>query len=488
LTELYRCFEQLKPSLRNQFLSVTYDQCALLTDPQSLSSFLSGMPLKLLTEMLQAAANGKKEISPSLLNFIGKIANAGSISSQLPEREAAKRLVDEVSKLAAPEMAASLFKKEDFGAYVTPDYETTLDQLVRKQGLGVARHEEPFDLQQHLKTFDDDLLAEQIAEVAIVLLAGQIGVELYQELTEQLVRLANELARKAHTLLLSKIQQVFLNYSRTEPADARCTVARAALEQLSDPRLIRSLRESLEASGRWGDPTALSFFFTLGPKVTPEALHLYLHRAEPQREQWLAELFKRYPQHLLKEVIKRLQLNPGAQTENLLTILEKLGSPASTPYVRPFLRDPDEAVRFQALRALLNFNDEEGVAFLKTLLHSKKNQDCLIGLDLAEKYRVARVATDLAKLLKTRFLFYRSDIIRNEKILLAVHKLGYSIAASDLERLQRIRFCFYPKHLARMKSVVSSLLSKKTPRPEMERIQRSILLRNRSISHDASPR
>jgi hypothetical protein len=87
-------------------------------------------------------------------------------------------------------------------------------------------------------------------------------------------------------------------------------------------------------------------------------------------------------------------------------------------------------------------------------------------------------AADVAKRLKTRFLFFRGDFIRNEKILLALDRFGYRAAAIDLQRLNRIRFSFYPKQLARMKSVVSQLLSTRARVPAPDRISHPGLRRN----------
>jgi hypothetical protein len=72
-------------------------------------------------------------------------------------------------------------------------------------------------------------------------------------------------------------------------------------------------------------------------------------------------------------------------------------------------------------------------------------------------------------------------MIRNEKILLALQNFGYRVADSDLERLSRIRFSFYPQQLARMKSVVSAMLSKYTPAPKPDRV------RGAAARHDANP-
>ena len=478
--DLCRCFEELKPGLRDQFLAVTFDQCTLQANPEGLEPILGRLPLKLLIEMLKSATSGKKEMSPSLLNFVGKMLNARGARGQSPEHQAARRLANEIGALAAPEMAGTLFKKEDFGAYVTPDYETTLKQLVRPQTLQAPTEEGQVDIQRHLKTLGEDHLAAHIVEVGIALMAGPLDVEMYREVAEQMVKLANDLANKANTGLLSKLQLLLLAHSRVDPADGRCAAARASLDLLSGPRLIRTLRAALEVTGRWAEPEATAFLLALGPHAVPEALHLYLQHDEPQREQWLEVLIERYPQHLLKEVTKRLQLHAGAHTAELLQIFEKLGDPACSPSVRPFLQHPDEAVRLQALRALLRCNDEEGVNCLRKLFESRRHHDFLAALDLAERYSVASVATDMARRLKTRFLLYRSDMIRNEKILLALRNFGYRVADSDLERLSRIRFSFYPQQLARMKSVVSAMLSKRTPAPRPERAREAI------ARHDAN--
>jgi hypothetical protein len=371
-------------------------------------------------------------------------------------------------------MANTLFKKENFGAYVTPDYEASLNRLLRPQVSGAVSGDDRLNVHAHLKTLEDGHLSEHIAAVGVALLAGRLDADLYQEIAEQLTRLANELAQRVHIGLLSKMLQLFRDHSRTEPPDTRSAAARAALDQLCGPRLVRTLRAALESSGRWADPEATAFLFTLGPNAVPEALHLYLQRDDPQREEWLAVLISRYPQHLLKEVIKRLQLYAGAHTVELLKIFEKLEDPACTAFVRSFLQHPDEAVRHQALKVLLRFDDAEGVARLRTLLDSKKSQDFMAGLALAETYAVARVAEDLAKRLKTRFLCYRSDFIRNEKILLALQHFGYRMPASDIERLNRIRFSLYPQHLARMKSLVAAMLPKHPPVPKPDRTRRSI--------------
>lgn len=486
--ELYRCLEQLEPGLRDPFLTALFDQCAIVANPESLIPFFSRMPSKLMIEMLQAAAGAGKEVSPSLLNFIGKMVNARSTSSQPADRASSRRSADEIAALATSEQAGSLFEKENLSAYVTPDYEAALKRLLRNQSPREAPAEDPFDAQQHLKIFEEDHLTERIAEATIALMSGPIDVGLYRELAEQLVGLAHELVPKAHIILLSKIHELFLRHSRTEPADARGTAARAAFGMLFDAKTIRALRTSLEASGRWADPAAVSFLFNLGPEVVPDALHLYLYRSEPEREQWLAALYGRYPQHLLKEVIKRLQFNPDANTEALLTIFEKLGDSTHTDCIRPFLKHPEKAVQVQALGALLNLNDAQGVNYLKSYLNSKQNQDFSIGLQMAEKYSVVCVAPDLCKRLKTRFLFHRSDIVRNEKILAVLQKLGHRVAPGELERLRSIRFSFYPKHLARMKLLASDLLLNQSLKLQRGRIERPPRQHEGGIIHGTAQR
>lgn len=478
--DLCRCFAELKPGLRDQFLAVTFDQCTLQANPESLGPVLGRLPLKLLIEMLQSATSGKKEISPSLLNYVGKMLNARGAGGQSSEHQAARRLADEIGALPAPEMAATLFKKEDFGAYVTSEYETTLKQLVRPQALHTPSEEGPIDLQRHLKTLGEDHLAAHIVEVGIALMAGPLDAEMYREVAEQMAKLAHDLAKKVNIGLLSKLQLLLLSHSRLDPADARCAAARASLDQLAGPRLVRTLRAALEATGRWTDPEATAFLLALGPHAVPEALHLYLQHDEPQREEWLGVLIERYPQHLLKEATKRLQLYAGAHTAELLKIFEHLGDPACSSTVRPFLQHPDEAARLQALKALLRCNDEEGVNCLRKLFESRRHHDFLAALDLAERYSVVSVAADMARHLKTRFLVYRSDMIRNEKLLLTLESFGYRVADSDLERLSRIRFSLYPQQLARLKSVVSAMLSRRTPAPKPKRAERTI------ARHDAN--
>lgn len=477
-SDLNHFLDHLNPRLRSQFLSVTLDQCAAQPDPALVDAFLTTLPVKMIIDMLRAADTGEKEISPSLLNLIGKVLNARIIDSHGPERQEALRLANELSTLASPEIAGLLFKREDFAAYVTPDYEGTLKQLVRPQAPRTPGDEDGFDVQGYLQTLDDDHLSGRIAQVAIALLRGRLDPDLYREYADQLVRLANSLAYRADIALLFDMQALFLDHSRTGPSDPRRPVALAALEHLSNPRLIRALRTSLEASERWTDPAAASFFFRLGPNVVPEALHLYLRQTQAFREEWLAALIRAYPRQLLKEVIKRLTLNPSADLPELLAILEKLQDPVCIPWVHPYLQHPDQAHWRHALQVLLTFDDEQGVHCLKKLLGSKKHQEFMIGLELAETYGVTGVAADVAKRLKTRFLFFRADFIRNEKILLALDRFGYRAAAIDLQRLNRIRFSFYPKQLARMKSVVSQLLSTRARVPAPDRISHPGLRRN----------
>lgn len=479
-TDIYRCFEQLKPELRHEFLAVTYDQLAAQKEPESLEPLLSRLPPKLMVEMLQAATRGERQLSPSLLNFVGKMLNARCAGGSSQEYDAVRRWAYDVGALAAPEMSGALFKRENFDAYVTSDYESTLKHMVRFQTPPEAENTDRIDVQACLKTLGEDRLAEHIAEVSIALMAGRLDADLYREIAEQMVGLANDLAKASHIGLIARMQQLFQNHSGTEPGDACSAAARAALDQLGGPGLLRTLRVSLEASGRWAEPGVAATVLELGPHAVPEALHLYLQRHEPQREEWLAALISRYPQQLLKEISKRLQLHAGAHTVELLSIFERLGDPACSDCVRPFLRHPDDTARFQALKVLLRFNDADAVSRLRELLDSRRSQDFWTGLDLAEQYSVAGVAADLAKRLKTRFLVYRSDVIRNEKILLALENFGYRLAASDLERLNRIRFTFYPQQLARMKSVVSAMLQKRPPAARPDRGREAIL------RHDAN--
>jgi len=74
LRNLSALLEELQPSIRQQFLDATYQQCAVQADNPVVEDLLSGMSHGLVLEMLRQANKQGNEISPTLLNLVQKIA------------------------------------------------------------------------------------------------------------------------------------------------------------------------------------------------------------------------------------------------------------------------------------------------------------------------------------------------------------------------------------------------------------------------------
>ena len=73
LDHFHRLIAELNPELQQQFLSITYDQCARQDASHGLSGLIGGMQTELVVQMLRRANLQGKQISPSLLAFVRKL-------------------------------------------------------------------------------------------------------------------------------------------------------------------------------------------------------------------------------------------------------------------------------------------------------------------------------------------------------------------------------------------------------------------------------
>lgn len=452
LRNLSALLEELQPSIRNQFLDATYQQCATQADNPMVEDLLSGMSHSLVLEMLRQANKQGNEISPTLLNLVQKIARVKEEGTPGGDGEP-RASRGEASDPTKHKEILDLFDREAYETYVTEDYGETLKDLSQDAAQHSVRMQPSPGLRQELETLESPGVDAKIARALLAFMQGDAGLEEYKDYGEKVFRIANELIGEGEFSVPLQILKTLERHARekTDPA-----IRSAAGDQLHAFRLPTFISKALAAFDKWRDGAegkAQAFLKGIGPDIVPQALNLYLQRDQSESDHHLFNLLALFSDRVTDLAKKDVRSRRGPSLVRLIRLVRRLGTQDLIPELRPLLDRDERQVQMEVLETLVRFRDPEAADLLRKFLKLKDAEDQLRVIEIAGMHRVTDLAEDLASMIRT-FSLFRQDYVKNEKIVEALGRIGHPCAIPALERLAKTRFSFYPKLLAGVRLLV----------------------------------
>ena len=457
LENMNALLKDLHPELRKQFLSVAFKNIAARREsPLEAEAVIGGFTDDMVIEMLgQASAEGR-EISPTLAGLIGKLAQAHTDAPAGQQHDhrmkPARGFVDVTFKA---EHMQKLFDREKYEEYVSDDYKTMLRHLSE----GPSGAIEPFPLEEHVRSLEDEDLDFQIGRALLAFLEENIDEEDYKEFAQKIVALMPQFLETGNFELLWRILEALRRHSMDKPIQGIRDCADETKKFFSDPEFIV---KALNAFDRWmreKGQEASGLIQALGPDTIPGLMDILCRDESVGGRRILFNLLCLFGDPAVREAGKRLR-DPRAETvRNLLIFIGRAGNASSIPQVKPLLRHQDPLVKIEALSILVKFKDPEAIHQLRDAIYDKDPDFAFQAVILAGQYRIMDVTEDVLSKIK-RVILFETDYAENEEIIRVLGNIGDARALSELEKLARATWSLYPHSLMHMKETIFKSLAR----------------------------
>ncbi len=466
--------KNLRPEIRQQFLSITFDAISKGSD-----RFMENYSNDMVIEMLQHANSQNKQLSPSLITLLEKLSHTHG--SMPLHSENVDVVGSDADSAMAKEHLQKLLERESYENYVDVSYGVMLKQLskaaeqsaasVETVRLQTARQLKAGDgstvSESYMDVFDAALLNLRITHMCLSLLDQNLAVEDYTGFAQNLVKGAGRLIDVgAYDVVLMMIQS-FQRHTREKSAAIK-TVAEECLQKLTISDITTRVLQVLQDGSMDQVGVASDILSAFGKSAIPGIMDLYVAETSSSGSRAIFRLLQGIGTDSLEEAYARLHDARISVIRKMLAFIRDAGSKASCGHIRPLIGHKDPLVRLDALTALLHFADPDAAAFLSRFLQSGDHRECQGAIQLAGYYRVGEVATELSDLLN-KSPWRKVDYRKNVTIIKSLGKIGNSGVIPILEKFAGKSLTIYPDELRKMKIAVFDSLSG-YPREKLSRI------------------
>lgn len=439
--------QELNPKLRRQFLSVTFNNCEERSHLPETEALVRGLSQDFVIDMLREASEEGKEISPSLLSLVQKIYNIEGIETVLPQMDSAWSS----AQGPAHEELKHLFKREDHESFIVPEYDALLKQMATGALADQNVAESGFSLEAHLEEMESPQIDFKIARVLAAFLDMELDIDEYRDFADRLLASVPPLLSAGAFEILLAIAETFDRHGREKANPEVRSAAEAALMKLKTSELAKKAVRVFNRVATLADSSAVKFLVVMGSGVVPDAVATLAHREAVSDADPLYEVLGHFREETIIEIKKRLKDNRLQVVINMLSIVKALKAGETADVLMPFLDHSDSIVRMQVLRAFLEFEDPTAIPHLMRAIQSNRQEIVSQAIAWSEQYKVQEVVPNLMARIK-RVAVFKSDLITNEQIIVALGRIGDPLAVSFLEKLATGRFfTLFRKRVVRMK-------------------------------------
>jgi hypothetical protein len=455
LSRLNTLLKELHPELRKQFLSVAFERASASSGPAGPEAVLGGLTDDLVIEMLTQASAEGREISPTLTGLIGKLAKAQQSGGPGTQAGRGRQGPDLAAPDILPEHLQKLFDREKYESYVSEDYRSMLRQMTEATPVATER----FPIAEYEKTLEDQHLDFQIGRALLAFMEEDIDQEDYAEFARKLVTIVPGFLETGNFELLWDIAETLRRHAEDKPLAGTREAAAEARKVFSDPEFIARALGAFELWMRDKGQEAAGLIQSLGPATIPGLMDIFSKDEAYGGKRILFNILTMFGEPAVREAEKRLRDPRPYFVRNLLMFIRRAGDKTSLPHINPLTRHQSQAVRLEAMSALLKFKDPGAVKLLRDAINSTDPDFASQAVALAGQYRVADAVPDILSKIK-RAIIFETDYADNEELIKALGEIGDPRAIPDLEKLSRAAFSLYPKSNLRMKETIYASLSR----------------------------
>ena len=442
----------LKPELRQQFLTVTFRNLSHRDMAEASEEILGNLSDELVIEMLHIANKKNKQISPALIRLIQKMSGArSSIDENDRFRKEQNNPFDAFQNVSIDKMK-HLFERESYEHYVDADYDLLLGNIAAASVYDCASNKD-FELEQHMQSLSAASLDERIDRLLFSLLNSNIDSESYRAFVDKITTSTPaflDSGRFGELIDLFKM----LNRHGTDKSDA--IIRRLATNTLKKIASETFLLQMEAAYQKWSQDIQEDLgqiYLALGPACIPVLLDRYTQNANREKREWIQLILTHFGNAPLEEAYRRLHVPDSGSVLELVKLIKKIGSKASVSHVEHLLNHHDTGVRMAVIDLMLTFGKPSGILALHRLLYSEESQEVFRALFLVGKFRLKESTTLLVRMINNRPLS-KLDIDLNEGIIRTLGKIGDAAAVPALEKLVHSKWSIHPGRMHGMKMAI----------------------------------
>jgi HEAT repeat protein len=364
LEKLFSLTEQLKPELKAQFLSKSFDRMS--ADLDQVEKTLNAMAPENFRKMSDFFGRQTSMIPDTLKNLVDKLSSIKTEKHFNFDMLHGNTSV--VHDIELGDEIAGLFDEDHFQNYVSDSYKHSLDAMLTKS----------------VSVLDGKIeeLRTECTDSVIDRTVSEIMIETLDADTLNNTDFLNILTRLTEISMASTLKYFF-------QSDDFIT------------RIIGSLR----VMGRKDREEALRLVRMMKVHLVPRLMDSLEEENEPNARKFLLALLADLGSDILPEVIRRLRDDRWYVKRNMLHLLRSCGTPQHTANVKSLLKHEDPRVTMEALRTLLHFQTPDSIPHLRVFLRSGDDSLRQQAVQLCGANRVREGVPHLIDLLRKKDRF-----------------------------------------------------------------------------------
>jgi hypothetical protein len=171
-------------------------------------------------------------------------------------------------------------------------------------------------------------------------------------------------------------------------------------------------------------------------------LNAFSEEANPNIRKFLICLLSNMGGDVAREAVKRLNDKRLENLISMIALIRECGGKDYIQAVRPFAKDSNKKIRTEAIKALLQFGDRDGLPYLKVSLRSNDPDIKEQAIVLSGTYKVKDAVPYLIEIIEKKDIF-GSKSYSKIPVIRALAQIGDPQAIAPLMRLYKARGLFY---------------------------------------------
>ncbi len=471
---LMNVINHLKPGLKKQFLSMTYN--TLSTDPASTMKMLESLPYKKLLNMLEDINKNGKLIPEALKKIVEKYTmvnkKLGASESWLSNGQS---LLDDFTLSTEID---ELFLEEEYGWNMSDEYKSKLDRAIKTEN--------------HISS--NEFFSEKEAEASddyLEIYANNIIIDLIEkdylrpeECRTYLKRLTDN---ALYMIEIGQFREVakIIDVLREQIRKNQNKAAEEAFHFIVSKSFIKRLLREIRFWGRQRRAEVFELCSHIKNYIIAPLMHeLSIEENTAYRKFYLSILVT-LGEEVVDEAIKRLKIGSWFVIRNMIFLIRECGTREHIDVIKSFCRNNNPRIRIEAMKAMLHFKHYEAEALLMENLEHKNEEMQSLAINLAGLYRVRSLVPLLVKMLDKKIL-KSSDLNKKIAIIDALGKIRDPGVVKSLGNFLKKKSLLYKNIYDQIKVVtIKSLINYEydSVRPLLEEGLKSDNKAIRSMSH-----
>lgn len=424
---------KLSPGLRRQFLSSSFD-INKMSSRSLAEGIIRRLPADVVIETLEDIRGDQIGIPPFVLGLLQQMSKHSAPEPAHPAPEIPDQNLHEKMR--------TIFKEHVLEEYVPDSYQQKLNKMMSADQIPQLGQE---GVRELMDSFDLVRMESKTSDILLLLLGlGDTTEEGYAALARNLNEICLFfLQAGAYGELLKVLRQVA---SENIPGPTRLT--------LQEPFVCREfLEELLDGLEIWGKEKFSEIGELIWEIGTP-CIEILLDRlavAESMSlRRYLMDRLLEFDDTAGPAIIGRLCDGRWYFLRNLIGMIRTLELDSSVEQLRPLARHPDARVSQDALRALLQFQDQETLSQVIRELGEKSHEVQLAAVRIAGKSDSSLLAGALHAMIAAPGLSGKEYELKSA-VLQALAEIGHAATVPVLEVVLAARNLWHPLLMGRLK-------------------------------------